>query len=426
MMKLKKWLGTLGFTTLLVGGILSGCSSNDTSSNDSSNKSSSTSDEPVEITLSGWGASPEESKLLQETLDAFEEKYPNIKVKHDVVSDQYMDVMKTRLIGGEAADVFYLDAFEAPGLIETGVLEPLDQYITEDFDMGDFEKPLLEAFQKDGSTYGLPKGYSTLALFYNKKMFNDAGVEVPQTWDELETVAKKLTTGTDVYGFGAAPELARLYFIGESKGGKIVEDNKAAFGDDQVVKALQPYVDMHNVDKSSAQPNEVGANWGGEMFGQGKAAMVLEGNWAIPFLDDTFPDLEYGTSEVPTITGEKGTMAFTVAYVMNAASEKKEASWKLIEFLTGKDGMEIWTSKGFELPSRKSVAEKLGWADDELRSALVAGAPYATVWQQGTNLPIITNNFNNQVTSAFLGARPLDEALKEAEQQANKEIENQQ
>ncbi len=86
---------------------------------------------------------------------------------------------------------------------------------------------------------------------------------------------------------------------------------------------------------------------------------------------------------------------------MNKDSQKKEAAWKLISFLTGKEGMKIWTSKGFALPTRKSVASELGYDKDELRAALVAGAPYATVWQNGTNLPIIMNNFNNQFVSAF-------------------------
>src|SRR5690606_16706625 len=115
----------------------------------------------------------------------FEKKHPDIKVKHDVIADQYMDVLKTRLIGGTGPDVFYLDAFEAPGLIEAGVLEPLDKYVTKDFDVNDFEKPMLQAFQHNGKTYGFPKDYSTLALFYNKKMLEKAGVEVPKTWDEL-------------------------------------------------------------------------------------------------------------------------------------------------------------------------------------------------------------------------------------------------
>jgi len=425
-MSMKKWLKSVGIAALLAS-VLTACGGDETSSTDDGSKDpenngDSSTEEVVEITLSGWGGNPEETKLLKETLDAFEDKYPNIKVNHDVISDQYMDVMQTRLIGGEAADVFYLDAFEAPSLIEAGVLEPLDDYVTEDFDVADFEEPMLEAFQKDGVTYGFPKDYSTLALFYNKTMLEEAGVEVPTTFEEFREAAKKLTKGTDVYGFGAAPELARMYFVGESNGGKIVTDNQASFGDDKVIEALQPIVDMRNIDKSAAQPSEVGSGWGGEMFGQGKAAMVIEGNWTIPFVDENFPELDYGTAEVPTINGEQGTMAYTVAYVMNKDSEKKDASWKLIEFLTGKEGMEIWTSKGFALPTRKSVAENLGWDQDEKRAAIVAGAPYATVWQQGTNLPIITQNFNNQFVSAFIGQRPLDEALKEAEQIANDEI----
>ena len=62
-------------------------------------------------------------------------------MKHEVISEQYMDILKTRLIGGEGPDVFYLDALEAPGLINTGVVEPLNDYVTPDFDVKDFEKP---------------------------------------------------------------------------------------------------------------------------------------------------------------------------------------------------------------------------------------------------------------------------------------------
>lgn len=417
-----KWMAALGITTMLFGSLLAGCGGGEKSEKANGGSKQG---EKVEVTLAGWGGNPSEQKLLRQTLDDFEKKHPNIKVKYEVIADQYMDVIKTRLAGGQGPDVFYLDAFEAPALIETGALEPLDKYVTDGFDINDFEKPMLDAFKgKDGKIYGFPKDYSTLALFYNKKMFEEAGVEVPKTWDELREVAKKLTKGKQVYGFGVAPELARLYYIAESKGGKVVTDNKASFADPKVVEALQPIVDMHLKDKSAAQPNEVGATWGGEMFGQGKAAMVIEGNWAIPFLQETFPNLEFGTAEIPTINGKKTTMAYTVAYVMNKDSKKKEAAWKLIEYLTGKEGMKTWTSKGYALPTRKSVAAELGFDKDPLRAPLVAGASYATVWQNGTNLPIITNNFNNQFVSAFLGERPLAEALKEAQKTANSEIES--
>lgn len=68
---------------------------------------------PISIKLSGWGGSPVEQKLLRQVLQNFETKHPTIKVKYEVISDQYMDVIKTRLVGEAAPDVFYLDALEA-------------------------------------------------------------------------------------------------------------------------------------------------------------------------------------------------------------------------------------------------------------------------------------------------------------------------
>ncbi len=399
------------------------------SSSASAPESSAPAQGPVEVTLAGWGSSPEEQQLLQQVLDEFQAKNPDVKVKYEVIADQYMDVIKTRLIGNEAPDVFYLDAFEAPALIDKDVLEPLDGYVTPEFDLNDFEAPTVNAFKgADGKIYGFPKDTSTLALFYNKKMFADAGITAPPaTWDELQEVSEKLTkkngSKVEVYGLGQAPELARQMFMIQAFGGKLVDDQgQAAFATPEGEQGLALVVDQHLKAQTAGQPSDVGSGWGGEMFGQQKAAMVLEGNWAIPFIQSNFPDVDFGTAEVPTVNGKKGTMAFTVAYVMNKNSAKKEAAWKLISYLTGKEGMKTWTSKGFALPTRKSVSAELGYDKDALRGALVAGSSYATPWQAGPTLPTVMNNFNNQFIAAYTGGSSLNEALATAQDTANKEI----
>ena len=426
-MKRSKWLKSIGLAaTVFFGGILAGCGGAD--QNEKSADQTSTGgaqDEIVEVRLSAWGSSPTEQRIFEETLEAFEAKHPHIKVKLDIIADQYMDVMRTRLIGGQAADVFFLDAFEAPGLMATGVLEPLDDYVTDDFDVADFEEPLLNAFKYDGVTYGFPKDTSTLALFYNLDLFEEAGLErAPETWEELEEYAKMIKEETGVHGFGIVPDLARNVFLAESKGGKVATDNRASFGTPEVVEGLQTLLDMRNVVESAASPADVGANWGGEMFGQGRAAMMIEGNWAITFLEDTFPNTNYATAEIPTVDGQNGSMAYTVAYVMNRESDVKDEAWELISWLTGKEGMKKWTGAGFAFPTRSSVAEELGLLEDEIRAPFARAATYATVWADDTNLPIIMNNFNNEFLSAFLGQKSLEDALKEAERVANNEIEN--
>ncbi|WP_096439892.1 ABC transporter substrate-binding protein [Alteribacter populi] len=420
-MKKNNWLKVLGLGSLVtIGGMLAACGNGDGGASGDEDSS----EEEVTIRLTGWQSSPTEQRYFENTIAAFEEEYPHINVEVDTIADQYMDVLRTRLIGGEAADVFFLEAFEAPGLIESGVLEPLDDYVTDEFDIDDFQQPLIEAFQRDGQLWGLPKDTSTLALFYNEDHLEEAGFDSPpETWDELEVMARELTVDNR-YGFGVVTDLARLMFIAESGGGEITKNNLANFSDPSVLEALQPIVDMRNEKEIAASPSDVGAEWGGDMFGTERASMIIEGNWMLPFMEDAFPDVNFGVTEIPMINDEKGSMAYTVSYSMNKASEQKEEAWQLIEYLTGKDGMEIWTSSGLALPSRESVAEQLDYADDDIYVPFIEASSYATVWSDDTNLPIINSNFENQFSSAFLGNRSLQEALEEAERVANNEIQD--
>jgi multiple sugar transport system substrate-binding protein len=184
-MKRAMWLKSLGLTSVfLAGAVLTACGDDGNNAVDGGVNGDGDGEEEVTVRLTGWQSSPTEQRYLEETIEAFEEEYPHINVQMDTIADQYMDVLQTRLIGGEAADVFFLDAFEAPRLIEAGVLEPLDGYITEEFDVDDFEEPLIEAFRRDDQLWGLPKDTSTLALFYNKDHFEEAGIDAPpETWE---------------------------------------------------------------------------------------------------------------------------------------------------------------------------------------------------------------------------------------------------
>lgn len=383
----------------------------------------------VTVSLSGWQSSPTEQQLLQQVINNFEAKHPGIRVKYDVIAEQYMDVMKTRLIGETAADVFYVDALEAPALMSHGVLEPLNSYVKTEFDVTDFEPRLLNAFKQNGKIYGFAKDFSTLVLFYNKKAFKTAGLsQPPKTWNELCEYSNELTINNNQkikeYGFGFTPELARQYFMIKAFGGKLIDSNgRAQFASSASLKGLKLIIDQYREDKSSTQPTEVGAASDDEIFGQGKAAMVLGGAWLIPYLKQTFPAIEFATAEVPTVGGKKGTMAYTVAYVMNKQSKHKPEAWQLISYLTGKEGMEAWTSQGSALPTRKSVAAALGYDKNPLYAPFLAGAAYATIWQAGENLPTIMNNFNNQFISVMLGEQPLSIAMQKAQETANREIE---
>ncbi len=412
---MKKLLSSLAFSALLL--LTTACRSR--------NQNEGT----IEITLSGWQSNPIESRLLEKVIDQFEAKYPNIKVKHEVINSQYMDVIKTRLIGDVAPDVFYLDAFEAPLLMKFEVLEPLNSYIKPEFNISDFEPTLINAFKRNQKIYGIPKDFSTLALFYDKTAFAKADIkQPPKTWNELIQYSKKLTRSEpdgkpNRYGFGIAPELPRQQFIIQAFGGKLVDrNNYAAFATPESLKGLQLVIEQYRRDRSSAQPSDVGASSGDDMLGQGRVAMLLSGAWSIPYFKETFPNLKFATAEVPTINGRKGTMAYTVAYVMNRKSTHKEAAWKLIEYLTSEAVMKTSGNQGFALPSRRSVLAGLQSDRTSLYAPLIAGAKYATTWQAGETLPTILTNFDNQFVSALIGQQSLKDAMQKAQDTANREI----
>jgi len=393
-------------------------------------RSGSNSTHQVEITLSGWQSNPNEGKLLDKVIREFEAKNPTIKVKREVINSQYMDVIRTRLIGEVAPDVFYLEAFEAPTLIKSGVLEPLNSYIKPEFKLNDFEPNLLNAFKQNGSVYGIPKDFSTLSLFYNSTALKNAGItQPPKTWDDLRKVAKKLTIDKnkdgkiDQYGMGVVPELPRQTFMIKAFGGKLVDQNNyAAFANPNGLEGLQLVIDQYRLDRTAAQASDVGANSNSEAFGQGRVAMTLDGAWAIPYLKETFPKLKFQTAEVPKINDRQGTMLYTVAYVMNQRSTQKQAAWKLIQFLTSESGMKAWANQGVALPSRRSVLAGMKYDRNPIYSSFVAGAKYGTIWQAGETLPTIMTSFDNQFVSAMLGQQPLPEAMKRAQETANREI----
>jgi multiple sugar transport system substrate-binding protein len=386
----------------------------------------------VTVKMSGWQSSPTEQQQLVRVLQEFEAEHPQIRVKYESIADRYMDILKTRIVGDAAPDVFYLDAFEAPLLIKNRVLEPLDRYLTPEFDSQDFQPILLDAFRDRDRLYGIPKDFSTLALFYNQKYFQSASLtKPPTTWTELLAYSQQLTLDRDGdgridrYGLGIAPELARQYFMLTAFGGKLIDrDGCASFATAASLRGLSLITTQYLQAKSATQPSTVGASSGTEMFAQGKAAMVIEGPWLIPFIKDNFPQLEYGTAEVPTIGGKKGTMIYTVAYVMSKKSPHKLAAWELISYLTGKKGMKSWSQGGLVLPSRRSVLAELNYDRQPLYSAFVKGSTYGNVWQTDENLPIVKTNFNNQFVSALLGEQSLRSAMQTAQTTANREIEN--
>lgn len=369
------------------------------------------------VELSGWASSPTETTLLKQVIADFESQYPKIKVKYAPVSGDYPASMLAKFSARKPPDVFYVDSNVIPDWIDQDLLEPLDQYIEAgDFDTDAFYGPLLDAFRgPDDQLYGLPKDWSPLAMFTNDALLEQAGVEPPGNWEELEAAADKLTVkGGKPICLGA--DWARmLAFAGQNGGSFLSEDRtEVTVNSDEVKEAAEFYVGLVESGKA-APPDKLGSGWCGEALGKEKAAIVFEGNWLIPFMGDTFPDVGYSIH--PMVENEQdGNLAFTVSYSIAADSKQKDAAWVLLSYLTGPDGMKTWTSKGLALPSREDVEPVEG------REAFFDAPDAAKPWQFAPGFSDVIAVANNELGAVFEGKQTVDGMLEKVEESANQAL----
>ena len=351
------------------------------------------------VVLSGWQASPEEGAALKKTLDAFKVKYPKITVDYQPIQGDYPTVMVAKFSAHQPPDLFYVDSSVAPDWIKQGLLEPLNSYSSsQNFDTSQFFPGYLDAFKAaDGQVYGFPKDGNTLGMAYNKDMLTKAGVQPPTNWDEIVSVGQKLKAAGIATPYCLPPDLARVgAFIYQNGGGIIDVKNKKDLIDSTATKdAVNFYMGLYTKGLAKT-PSDLGVDWPGKALGEQKSAIVFEGGWLDSFMTGTYPAIKYGWMELPK-GKEKATLAFTVSYSIGKDSPNKKGAWVLESYLTGTDGMKLYTSGGVANPSRKDVAASPG------KEILVQSAAFAHPWSFIPGFSKVNDAFNNAITGAEQG-----------------------
>jgi multiple sugar transport system substrate-binding protein len=370
----------------------------------------------TELTLMGWASSDAENARLQQVVDTFNQDNDDINVVLNLVPD-YDTRLQTSVAGGSPPDVFYIDSFRLPDFVQANVLVPAEAQLE---GADDFYPSLRDAFTVDGTFYCPPKDFSTLALQYNTDMFDAAGLDYPNenwTWQDLRDAAEQLSDpAAGVYGMVLSADFARWIAFLYQAGGSVTDENfsQMTINSPEALAAMEFYVDMV-LDGVAAQPSDLDSGWAGEAFGRERAAMAMEGNWIAPFLGDNHPDVNFGVAELPGGPAGKATMAFTVCYGVPAAGRHQEESFRLVNYLTGPEGMRAWTDLGLAMPTRQSL--RAGWLSQfsELEPFL-AGAAYAHPWQFRPGFQDVLDTINNGLQQAMTGAILPEDVLREAEQ----------
>jgi multiple sugar transport system substrate-binding protein len=381
----------------------------------------------ITITVAGWSSNPAEDAALNARLAAFMEANPGINVSF-VPSTDHTVTMQTAFASGTYPEVFYIDSSRLPDWATAGVVAIGDEHIE---DPDGFYQPLLDVFTFEGDLYCPPKDFSTMALQYNKDLFDAAGLDYPTadwTWDDLRAAAEALTDAdAGVIGLVTPPNLERWLPFLYQAGGAILDENGEYVMDSEAAQAALEFYVSFAQDGIGGAPSRVDSGWGGEAFGRGRAAMAMEGNWVIQFLLDNYPELNWGVAELPAGEAGKATMAFTVCYgvAANIDGAVAEAAWKVVNFLTNDDGAASVASASFgPMPTRPSAAEAYlaNWqartegsgVNYEDFKAYIAGGDYSYPWVLPVGFQPFVDAFNAGLQRAFDGQATAEDVLAEA------------
>ena len=342
-MKKRIKLAMLGMTAVLFG--LTACG----------NKQESKSAEgKTTIRFASWDTA-DDVDAQQKMVDKFNEEHPDIQVVLEAYGSDFDTKISASMGSGDAPDVMYM--WNYPAYHEG--LEPLDSYIEkegEDYKKN-FYSTLWNYNSYDGQIYGLPVGFTTHCVYYNKDLFEKAGVEEPKdgwTWEDLEEKAKKINEATGVKGFSFSmkpdPYDYEMYLW--SNGTAYCDKEGKMEGYINSDKALETYKMFQDMAKDGyAVATEKS---GSDEFESGQTAMFVYGAWAVKKYTEA--GVNFGLAKLPSFGTEKSASILSSSGVAIAKSSKnKEAAWEFVKYWTDDENNK--SRIGTEFPVLVSVVE---------------------------------------------------------------------
>ena len=376
----------------------------------------------VQLRLSTF-ANPDEQKTIQAQLDAFGDQ-TGIDVTLEAVPTDFATKLTTDLAAGSAADVFWVDSLLAPDLTTRSLLLPLDDYLSASTTGNDYFPNLIGGYQYDGRTFGLPKDWSAVAMWYSTDDFATAGLTAaPTNWDELKATLETLTDATGIPGIALAPDPASAFIFIYQAGGQILtpDFSEVVVGDEQTVEALKYYYGLY-ADGLATTPADAGSVDQAAALADRLASIALTGNWNFGGFSLNYPDFKYATAPLPAgPNGDQATFAFTVAYSAFAGTQHPDEAFQLMEFLNSDQIMLNLTTAAGVMPSRSSLTDEWLTTFPD-RQLFVDAAAYAHPWQLGPGGQLFFTDASSVMQNLFAGQVTPEEAAQQMRDFANRDI----
>jgi ABC-type glycerol-3-phosphate transport system substrate-binding protein len=364
-----------------------------------------------------FAANPDERDARMRIVGEFERRHPDIKVRAVLSAPSVMQQLSTFCAGGKCPDVLMAWDLTYAELADRGVLLDLNTMLARDTAFAaelksDSIAPLYDSFTFDGGQYALPEQWSGNYLFYNRRLFAEAGVPPPaKSWDHpwsftefLETA--RALTKRDAAGRATQWGFVNMWFSYYSAGlfamnngvpwsTPLTNPTHFNFDNDAFIEAVQFYADLANKHAVAPNASEVQSMSTPDLFATGRAALALGGHWRY----QTFiraDGLDFDVTTLPVGPRRQGQAAHSnigsTGLAISASSRRKEQAWEFVKFATGAVGQALIGESSLFVPVLRSALTSTGFARAHQRVTNVAvltdgpafseGLPVTPAWEK--------------------------------------------
>lgn len=370
----------------------------------------------AEISYAYWDETQKDA--MDQIIAEFNKEYPGITVKSDITPySEYFGKLQTQASSDTLPDVFWMNGPNFQLYASNNKFEPLPDGV----DPSDYPEALADLYSYDGVRFGAPKDFDTVAVYYNKALFDEAGVEYPTkgwTWDEFHTKAKAISDALGDKGvYGTVNGLTggqEMYYntILQAGGEVITDDGKSGYDSPEAIRGLQFVADLI-ADGSAPTLQQLSDTPQNAWFVNGKSAMFWSGTWSNAELRESAIVDEIGVAPLPSDERE-ATVIHGLANVVSASSKQKAAAEAFLTFLASERAAEIQAETGAANPAFNGTQDAfIASAPYELQVFLDVAETSSFPYPVSKNTAAWNQLENELLPDAFSGERPVADVAKE-------------
>jgi multiple sugar transport system substrate-binding protein len=317
----------------------------------------------VTISYACWDS--DQAAKLRKVADDFEKANPGIKIDIQVSGwNDYWTSLEAAATGGSLPDTFWMHSNNIYYYASNGQLLDLTKYIkkSDSIDMSKYPQGLDSIYSLNGKQYAIPKDYDTIALWYNKTLFDKAGLSYPDdtwTWDTLKLAAKKLTKSDgSQYGMCAGLHNQEGYynFVYQAGGEIVTSGNKSGYAEDATIRGIDEYFSFV---KEGLSPQIYDDKARSQAIMNGQCAMGLFGSWNLSgFAANDFMKKNFNCAVLPAANnGKRATIFNGLGNAIAATTKHPAEAWKWIEYLSSEAGQKKQAELGIAISAYTGTAD---------------------------------------------------------------------